>query len=87
MQKNLGQGGLTKLWSNRLIATLIVEAPEFPFGQDVLHGDLQRLFYGLEGMHILTPKVKEDIKFQRGLIVKLNPGKNSGLETESYSSV
>jgi hypothetical protein len=27
-------------------------------------------------MHILTLKTKEDIKFQRGINVKLNPGKN-----------
>jgi hypothetical protein len=43
----------------------------------VLHGDLQRLGYDLDDIHTLTLKIKEDIKFQRGINVKLNPEKNS----------
>jgi hypothetical protein len=72
-----GQGDLTKLWSDRLIATLIAKAPEFHFGQEVLHGDLQGLDYDLGDMHTLNLNIKEDIEFQRGLIVKLNRGKFS----------
>jgi hypothetical protein len=45
----------------------------------VLHGDLQILDYDLADMHTLTLKMKEDIKFQRGINVKLNPGKYSSL--------
>jgi hypothetical protein len=45
------------------------------FGQEVLHGDLQRLDYDPDNMHTLTPYIKEDVEFQRGLVIKLNPGK------------
>jgi hypothetical protein len=41
----------------------------------VLPGDLQRFYADLGDMHTLTPKTKEDIKFQKWLIVKVNPGK------------
>jgi hypothetical protein len=68
---------LNELWSDRLIGILISNAPELHFGQRVIHGDLQRLNYDLGDMHILTLKMKEDIKFQRGINVKLNSGKNS----------
>jgi hypothetical protein len=53
---------------------LIPKAPELHFGQGVLHGDLQRLYYDLVDMYTLTPKIKEDIEFQRGIVVKLKPG-------------
>jgi hypothetical protein len=43
----------------------------------MLHGDLQRLYYDLGDMHTLTLKIKEDIEFQTGLIIKLNSGKFS----------
>jgi hypothetical protein len=33
------------------------------FGQEELHGDLQRLDSDLDGMYILTPNTKEDIEF------------------------
>jgi hypothetical protein len=65
------------LWSDRLIASLIANAPELHFGQEILHGDLKRFYSDLGDMHILNPKNKEDIEFQKGLIVKLNPEKIS----------
>jgi hypothetical protein len=65
---------LNDLWSDRLIEILIANPSELHFGQEVLHGDLQRLDYDLDDMHTLTPQIKEDIKFQRRLIVELNPG-------------
>jgi hypothetical protein len=49
---------------------LIPKAPELHFGQGVLHGDLQRLDYDLGDMNTPTLKIKEDIEFQRGLIIK-----------------
>jgi hypothetical protein len=64
---------LTEFWSDRLLATLIANATELHFGQEVLHGNLQRLDYDLCGMHILTLKIKEDIEFQRWMNGKLNP--------------
>jgi hypothetical protein len=63
------------LWSDRLIASLIAIAPRLHFGQEVLHGDLQRLDYDLGDIPTLNLKIKEDIEFQRGINVKLNYGK------------
>jgi hypothetical protein len=68
---------LNKLWSDKLIEILIANPSKLHFGQKVLHGDLQRLGYDLDDIHTLTLKIKEDIKFQRGINVKLNPEKNS----------
>jgi hypothetical protein len=78
---------LKELWSNRLIEILIPNAPELYFGQGLLHGDIQRLEYDLGYMYTLTPKIKEVIEFQRGLIVKLKPGKFPKSGTELISSV
>jgi hypothetical protein len=62
---------LAELWSDRLLETLIANPSKLHFGQEVLHGDLQGFQYDLGDMHTLNLKMKEDIKFQRGLIVKL----------------
>jgi hypothetical protein len=64
---------LDKLWSDRLIEILIANPSKLHFGQEVLHDDLQRLYYGLGDMNILTIKIKEDIEFQKGINVMLNP--------------
>jgi hypothetical protein len=69
--KDPSPAGLTKAWSDRLVVNLIPKAPELHFGQGVLHGDLQGLDYDLGDMHTPTSKIKEDIEFQRGLIIKL----------------
>jgi hypothetical protein len=42
IQKNSGQTDLTELWLERLIASLIANAPKLHVEQEVLHGDLQR---------------------------------------------
>jgi hypothetical protein len=70
---------LKELWSDRLIENLIPNAPELHFGQRLLHGDLKRLDYDLGGRYTLTLKIKEDIEFQRGINIKLNPQKFSCL--------
>jgi hypothetical protein len=59
--KKLGKTDFTELWSDRLIATLIAIALGLNFGQEVPHGDLQRLYYDLGDMQTLTPQIKEDI--------------------------
>jgi hypothetical protein len=56
-----------------LLETLIPNAPKLHFGQRVLHGDDHRLDYDLVDIYTPTPKIKEDIEFQRGLIIKLKP--------------
>jgi hypothetical protein len=43
------------------------------FGQEVLHGDLQRLYYGLGNRHTPYPNIEEDMKFTIVLIVKQKP--------------
>jgi hypothetical protein len=78
---------LNELWSDRLIEILIANLSKLHFRQEVLHCDLQGLDYDLGGMHILTSQIKEDIEFQRGINVKLNPGKVSSLKNELISSV
>jgi hypothetical protein len=64
---------LNEFWSDRLIEILIANPSKLRFGQDVFHGDLQRLENNLGDMHTLTLKIKGDIVFQRGIAVKLNP--------------
>jgi hypothetical protein len=70
---------LNELWSDRLIEIIIANPSKLHIRQEVLHGDFQRLYYDLGYMHTLTLKIKEDIEFQRGINVKLNPGKISCL--------
>jgi hypothetical protein len=62
-----------------LIEILMANPSKLHFGQEVLHGDLQRLYYDLDDMHTLNLKIKEDIKFQRGINVKLHLGKFSSM--------
>jgi hypothetical protein len=78
---------LNELWSDRLIEILIPNPPELHYGQGVLYGDLQRLYYDMGDMYLLTPKIKEDIEFQRGIIVKLKPRKSPKFRTELISSI
>jgi hypothetical protein len=79
---------LNELLSDMLIEIFIANPSKLHFGQEVMHGDLQRLGYDLGDMHILTLKIKEDIKFHRGVNIKLNPGKFVvSLQTELISSI
>jgi hypothetical protein len=78
---------MIELWSDRLIEVLIANQSKLHFGQEVLHGDIQRLDYDLGDMHTLTPQIKEDIEFQRGINVKLKPGNFPKSGTELISSV
>jgi hypothetical protein len=75
------------LQSDRLFGILIANASEIHFGQGVPHYDLHILYYDLGYIHPLTLKIKEDIEFQIGLIIKLNTRENVKSETETYSPV
>jgi hypothetical protein len=68
---------LNELWSDRLIEILIADPSKLHFGQEVLHGDIQLLYYDLGDMHTLTLEIKEDIEFQNEINFKLNPEKFS----------
>jgi hypothetical protein len=85
--KDSSKTDLNELWSDRLIEIIIANPSKFRFGQEVLHGDLKRLNYDLGVMHTLNINIKEDIEFQRGINVKLNPEKFSCLRIELYSSI
>jgi hypothetical protein len=61
---------LKELWSDRLIEILIANQSKFYFGQEVLHCDIQGLYYDLSDMHTPYPNIEEDIKFIKVLIVK-----------------
>jgi hypothetical protein len=63
------------LWSDRLLGHLIANLSKIKYGQEMLHGALQRLD-DMGEMYTLTPKFKKDIEFQREIIIKLNPGKS-----------
>jgi hypothetical protein len=67
---------LNELWSDRLIEILITNSSKLHFKQEVIHGDLQRWYYDLDNINVLTLKIKEDIEFQIRIIVMLNPEKN-----------
>jgi hypothetical protein len=54
---------LNELWSDKLIEILTPNAPELHFGQGLLHGDLQRLYYNLGDRYTLTLMIKEDTEF------------------------
>jgi hypothetical protein len=66
---------LKESWSDRLIEIIISNALELHFEQRLLHDGLQRLEYDLDDIYTLTPKIKEDIEFQRGINAKVNPRK------------
>jgi hypothetical protein len=68
---------LKELLLDRLIEILIPNAPELYFGQGLLYGGLQGLVYDRGDRYTLTPKLKEDIEFKRGILVKLKPEKIS----------
>jgi hypothetical protein len=65
---------LNELWLDRQIEILSANPSKLHFGQEVIHGDIQRLKYNLGDMHTLILNIKEDIKFQNGINIKLNPG-------------
>jgi hypothetical protein len=71
---------LRELWSDRLIEILNANSSKPHFGHEVLHGDIQGLYYGPGDLDTLTPQIKEDIEFQNGLVIKLSSGKISCLE-------
>jgi hypothetical protein len=68
---------LKELWLDRLIKILIATPSKIDFRQEVFHADLQRMDHDLGDMHTLTLNIKEDIEFQKGINVKLNPVKFS----------
>jgi hypothetical protein len=65
---------LKELWSDRLIETLDANPSKLHFGQGLLHGDLQRLYYGLGDKHTPYLNIEEDMEFTIVLIVKQKLG-------------
>jgi hypothetical protein len=79
---------LKELWSDRLLETLVANPSKLHFGQGLLHGDIQRLYYGLYERNTPYLNIEEDMKFTKVLIVKQKTGGNlSKSETELICSV
>jgi hypothetical protein len=67
------------MWPYSLIATHLANPPQLHLGQEVLHCDLQCLYYHLYDMQTQYPKIGEDIEFSKVLNVKQFPGKTRKL--------
>jgi hypothetical protein len=79
---------LKDLWLDRLIAILIANSSKLPFGQEVLHDDLQGLDYDLGDMYTLNLKIYEDVEFQSRINAKLNSVKFFlSLQTNTCSKI
>jgi hypothetical protein len=61
--KDSMKNDLDELCSDRLLAHLTANPSKLKYGREMLHGDLQRLYYNMGGIHILNLKIKEDIEF------------------------
>jgi hypothetical protein len=57
------------------------------FEKELLHGDLQRLYYGLGDRHTPHPNIEEDMEFTIVLIVKQKLEEICKSETELICSV
>jgi hypothetical protein len=54
---------LKELWSDRLLAHLIANPSKLKYGQEIIHGDLQRLDYDLGDLHTPYPNIEEYMEF------------------------
>jgi hypothetical protein len=61
---------LIELWLGRLLETHVANPSKLHFGHRLLHGDLQRLYYGLGDRNIPFLNIEEDMEFTIVLIVK-----------------
>jgi hypothetical protein len=61
---------LIELWSYWLLETLVTNPLKLSFGQVLLHGDLQRLYYGLDDRHTSYLNIEEDMEFTIVLFIK-----------------
>jgi hypothetical protein len=61
---------LIELWSDRLLETHVANPSTLHFGHGLLHGDIQRLYYGLGDIHTPYLNIEEDIEFTIVLIIK-----------------
>jgi hypothetical protein len=61
---------LIELWSDRLFEIRVANPSTLHFGQGLLYGDIQRLYYGLGDRHIPYLNIEEYMEFKIVLIVK-----------------
>jgi hypothetical protein len=61
---------LKELWSDKLPETLVGNSSKLYFGQGLLHGDVQRLYYGMGERHTPYLNIERDMKFKIVLIIK-----------------
>jgi hypothetical protein len=55
---------------NRLLETFVANPSKLHFGQELLHGDIQRLYYGLGDRYTPNLNIEEDMEFTIEIIVK-----------------
>jgi hypothetical protein len=68
--KDFRKTDLIELWSDRLLETLVANPSKLHFEQGLLHGDLQRLYYGLGDWDTPYLNIEEDMEFKIVLIIK-----------------
>jgi hypothetical protein len=61
---------LIELRSDRLLETLVANPSKLHLGQGLLHGYIQRLYYGMGDRNTSYPNIEEDMEFLKVLIVK-----------------
>jgi hypothetical protein len=54
---------LKELWLDRLTEILIANPAKLHFGQEVLYGDLQILYYDMDDMNTPYPNIEEKLTF------------------------
>jgi hypothetical protein len=63
---------LKEFWLDRLIEIIIANPSKLNFGQEVLHGDLQRFDYDLGDLHTPYSNGEEDMEFTKVIVWELN---------------
>jgi hypothetical protein len=67
--KDYRKTDLIESWSDRLLETLVANLSKLHFGQELLHGDLQRFYYGVGDCDTAYTNIEEDMEFTKVLIV------------------
>jgi hypothetical protein len=68
--KDYRKTDLIESWSDRPLETLVANPSMLHFGKELLHGDLQGLYYSLGDRLTPYPNIKEGMEFTIVLIIK-----------------
>jgi hypothetical protein len=67
--KDYRKTDLIESWSDRPLETLVANLSKLHFGQELLQGDLQRLYYGVGDSDTAYTNIEEDMEFTKVIIV------------------